>query len=310
MEQSKAIYEQATMPLNSIPITQALQLQAQRLSVNDIIPLLLPFISLVTWAAFLKDIHIGQMNNLGLVSVLPLPTIFSFILITVSFCLTLCQPRLRAPLILFHIFVLIFMLFSTTNFVEDTVRFSTVYRHAGYTEYIMRTGSVDPRLDAYFNWPGFFIFSALLTQLAGYHDILQYAAWAPVFLNLLYLPPLYVLLTTATTDRRLIWLSIGLFYITNWIGQDYYSPQGLCFFFYLTLLAIVLKWFKVAPDLRIPRRLCFLRPVICSLPFTDRLHTWLIEPDALHTPVSDSKQKWLLVLFIAIFSFLVYSHPL
>ena len=58
-----------------------------------------------------------------------------------------------------------------------------LYRHAGYTEYIMRTGSVNPSLDTYFDWPSFFVLSALVTQLAGYHDLLSYAGWVPVSLT-------------------------------------------------------------------------------------------------------------------------------
>jgi len=41
-----------------------------------------------------------------------------------------------------------------------------------------------------------------------------------------------------------VWLGIWLFYIYNWIGQDYFSPQGLAFFLYLVVLAVVLQWFK------------------------------------------------------------------
>src|SRR6266487_849605 len=106
---------------------------------------------------------------------------------------------------------------------------------------IMRTGSVDPGLDAYFNWPGFFVLSAFVTQIIGYHDILPLAAWAPVFFNLIYLGPLYMIYTSATTDKRLVWLGPWFFYLTNWIGQDYFSPQGFNFFLYLVIIATLLK---------------------------------------------------------------------
>ncbi|HYU76851.1 MAG TPA: hypothetical protein VEL31_29640, partial [Ktedonobacteraceae bacterium] len=139
------------------------------------------------------------MNDLGMISTFPPSFIISLIILTVSFCLALRQPRVRTPLLLLHLLLLIFMLYGIENLVEEAPRFAVVYRHAGYTEYIMRTGSVDPNLDAYFSWPGFFVLSALVTRIAGYHDILSYAGWAPVFFNLIYAGPLYMIFTSAST---------------------------------------------------------------------------------------------------------------
>ena len=144
-----------------------------------------------------------------------------------------------------------------------------------------------PNLDTYFSWPGFFILSAFVTQVAGYHDILQFAAWAPVFFNLIYISPLYIILNTATSDKRLIWLALWTFFITNWIGQDYYSPQGLNFFFYLTILAIMLKWFKVQPKARSPLWTSFLRRFGRFTPLCrEIIYIWLITPE--HTNLSST----------------------
>ncbi len=179
------------------------------------------------------------MTDLGLISVLPMGTIIPLFLLTASFCLTMWQKKKRVPVILLHILILIFMLYGITALIETVPRFDVVYRHAGYTEYIMRHGSVDPGLDAYFDWAGFFIFSAFLTKIAGYSTVLSYAAWSPFFLNLIYFFPLYIIFTSATTDKRIIWFATWFFYLTNWIGQDYFSPQGLNFFFYLVVIAIL-----------------------------------------------------------------------
>ncbi|HET7638091.1 MAG TPA: hypothetical protein VFK47_05055, partial [Ktedonobacteraceae bacterium] len=216
----------------------------------DAVSVLLPLCALFLWVISLKDVNIRAMTDLGLVSVLPASIIIALAILTISFCLILRQPELRVPIILLHLFLLIFMLYGITTLVEEAPRFAIVYRHAGYTEYIMRTGSVDPNLDAYFNWPGFFVLSAFMTKITGYHDILPFAAWAPVFFNLIYLGPLYMIFTSATTDKRIVWLALWFFYMTNWIAQDYFSPQGLNFFFYLVIIAILLKWFKKPTPMR------------------------------------------------------------
>ena len=283
---------------------------ASRISLlRDVASVLLPIFALVLWSLSLRAVNIRLMTNLGLVSVLPASIIVALLLLTVSFCIALNQKSLRVTVILLHILLLIFMLYGITTLVEEAPRFAIVYRHAGYTEYIMRTGTVDPGLDAYFNWPGFFIFSAFLTKIAGYHDILSYAAWAPVFLNLIYLGPIYIIFTTATTDKRIVWLGLWFFCVTNWIAQDYFSPQGLNFFMYLLIIAILLKWFKTpvsTQSRQLPRRL--QRVGQLSSP-VQKVYMWVTAPETLSA--SQTRQRpILLASILIIFAFIVFSHPL
>ncbi|MBV8694274.1 MAG: hypothetical protein JO125_13670 [Chloroflexi bacterium] len=224
--------------------------------------------------------------------------------------MALHQKKLFEPLLLLHLLLLIFMLYGVTTLVEQQPRFSIVYQHAGITEFIMRTGTVDPYLEAYFNWPGFFIFSAFLTRIAGYHDILGYATWAPVYFNLFYLAPLYIIFTTATTDKRIIWLGLCFFYLTNWIAQDYYSPQGLNFLLYLLVLAILLKWFKRQASVTSRQQPTMRRRLGRLSPFIGSIYEWLTAPDTLLTPVKPRQRRTLLASIVVIFAFMVFSHPL
>jgi O-antigen/teichoic acid export membrane protein len=275
---------------------------AQALSV------LFPVCAFALWLFSLNDVHVRLMNDLGLVSVLPASTIIAVAILIVSFCLAVQQRQIRIPVLLLHLVLLIVMLYGTTTLVEDAPRFGTVYRHAGYTEYIMRTGSVNPDLDTYFSWPGFFILSAFVTRAAGYHDVLSYAAWAPVFFNLICLGPLYLIFASATTNKRLIWLALCFFYLTNWIGQDYFSPQGLNFFFYLVILAILLKWFKTSPQAyRGKRGKQAVGRLRRSL---QAFYAWVRAPDLLRTPSQPRERVALLAILLAVFLFDVASHPL
>lgn len=269
-----------------------------------------PLSAFLLWSLSLQHEDVRSMNDLGMVSTFPPLIIISLLILTVSFCWTLRQSRLRVPLLLLHLVLLIVMLYGIENLVEEAPRFAVVYRHAGYTEYIMRTGSVDPNLDAYFSWPGFFVLSALVTQLAGYHDILSYAGWAPVFYNLIYAGPLYMIFTSASTDKRLVWLGLWFFYLTNWVGQDYFSPQGFNFFLYLVMLAILLKWFKASymprPGTKLQRWKWLGR-----LPFpVQRSYTWHIETNILPLPLESRQRTVLLIILLVIFACVVYSHPL
>ncbi len=270
---------------------------------GDVAGVLFPLCAIVIWSLSLPAVNIGRMTDLGLVSVLPASIIIALIILIVSYCVALNRPKLRVSVLLLHLVLLIFMLYGITTLVEEAPRFAIVYRHAGYAEYIMRTGTIDPYLDAYFNWSGFFILSAFLTPVAGYHDILGYAAWAPVFFNLIYLGPLYVILSTATTDKRIVWLGLLFFYLTNWIAQDYFSPQGFDFFLYLVIIAILLKWFK-KPAPTMPRRPTRRRHRL------GQLYGWLTAPDTLVTPVQPRQRRVLLASVVVIFALIIFSHPL
>src|SRR5712692_8364698 len=276
----------------------------------EVASVLLPLCALFLWVISLQYVNTRDMTDLGLISVLPPSIIIALVILTISFCLTARQAELRVPIILLHLFLLIFMLYGITTLVEEVPRFSVVYRHAGYTEYIMRTGSVDPGLDAYFNWPGFFVLSAFVTRVTGYQDILPLAAWAPVFFNLIYLGPLYMIFTSATTNKRLIWLGLWFFYLTNWIGQDYFSPQGLNFFLYLVIIAILLKWFKISPKTRSYTRGRYRQSTGFFSILAFRIIEWLRAPDTLCISTKHKQQWVLLVGLLLIFGLVIFSHPL
>jgi hypothetical protein len=209
------------------------------------LPLLPTLVGLALWWHGIHQVDPSRMNELGLISVLPLTVLLAPALITVGFFLSLAQRRLRAPLLVLHVVALVFTLYGTAGLIEPVPDYKILYRHAGIIDHIVRHGSVDGRIDAYFNWPGFFTFAGFVLEIAGIRSALSLGRLAPVFFELLYLAPLMLLLRPATAQRRLRWLAIWFFYVLNWIGQDYFAPQALAYFTYLTLLAVLVNWFCV-----------------------------------------------------------------
>lgn len=217
------------------------------LTADRLMPVLPPILTLIAiflWGTSLKEIDVSRMNDLGLVSVFPIPVFLALFLMTVSFCLALRQPRLRTITLLPHVVVMIVMLYGITTLVQEVPRFHVAWRHVGIIENITRTGTVNPRINAYFNWPGFFILTGFITQISGFENAVPFLDWSPVFFNLLYLGPLLMILRSATQDKRIVWLGIWFYYLTNWIGQDYFSQQALNYFLYLVILAVLLTWFN------------------------------------------------------------------
>lgn len=233
----------------SILITQVIQGAWIKSRVNcrnslAIAPILLLFSAVVVWALSLPRIDVSQMNDLGLISVLSFDFYIAVLLLTCGFCIELANRPIRVAVILPHVILLIVMLYGTPALVEEMPRYAATWKHLGVTDYILRHGSVDPRIDAYFNWPGFFALSAFITEVAGVPSLAGQLAWVFVFFNVLFLAPLVMIFRASTKDPRLVWLAVWLFYLTNWVGQDYFAPQAFAFFLYLVILAVLVRWFK------------------------------------------------------------------
>jgi hypothetical protein len=206
------------------------------------VPLLLMLTAVLVWTLSLETINPVRMGDTGLVSVLPAAAYVALAITCMSFALVLRRPQVSTPLVLLHIALLVFMLYGATALIAKAPSFNVVWRHAGVTSYIAETGHVDPHIDAYFNWPGFFFWAGLVTHVAGEQSVLQWTRWSAVVFELAYLAPLVAITRAFTPDRRLAWSAVWIFYLTNWVGQDYFSPQAMAYLWYLAVAAVALTY--------------------------------------------------------------------
>lgn len=206
--------------------------------------LILLMVSATLFALSAENINLGGMNDLGLVSVLPPMIYVSLLILTFSFIYALHWLEYRSTLLLLHIALLIVILFGVTVPAEEVPRFNVTWRHVGIIDYILRNHTVDPRIDAYFNWPGFFSFMAFVMEIMGLKHPISLVFWPSVFNNLLYLAPLLLILRSVTDNQKLVWYGLWIFYLANWIGQDYFAPQALNYFLYIAILGILLWSFR------------------------------------------------------------------
>lgn len=191
----------------------------------------------------LRGVDLTSIDGLGLISALPVTAFAAIMLMITAFFVTIAQNTDRKFLLLFQLAVITFALHGAAALIEDTPRFHTAYVHAGFVEFINRTGSSSPILDARFAWPGFFALVAFVTKAAGVTDLTLILRWTPLLSNLLYLLPFVLILRQVVATTRARWFAALLFILVQWIGQDYFSPQGFTYAIYLAFVAIVLRWF-------------------------------------------------------------------
>ena len=193
------------------------------------------------WAMLIVDPR--QIGGSGLIAALPALYFVALALSLVGFVASLNLPRFNPALQTWQILVTVFILHGADPVIHGLPRLEASYRHLGIADDLAGSGQLDPTLDAYFNWPGFFNLLGMLSETTGVKDLMGVATWAPVGVNVLLLAPLLALAARLTTHRRHAWAAVWVFYLTSWVGQDYLAPQAYAFILLITLLACILNAF-------------------------------------------------------------------
>jgi len=238
---------QLTSPLGATPRLRARWHPVSAAAVA--VPWAMQLTGLALWLAALPAMDVAALTDLGLPSVMPPLAFAALALVAAAFALGVTGRGRPWPLLATNLGIMLVMLYGVTPLIQDAPRFAITYVHVGFAEAIGRTGELFPNLDARFEWPVFFILVAFASEVVAL-DPLVVANWVPLLTNLLYLGPLWVLVRSATADRRLAWLTLWVFLATNWVGQDYLSPQGFNILLYLAVLAVLVTWFRAAAHAR------------------------------------------------------------
>lgn len=199
-------------------------------------------VALALAAGAASTVAVPVDSDLGLVAVLPYPYWAGVLLLNVAFAVALrgdTSGPARRWVLMWLMAVLVLVLFGTAAFVTDMPRGEVAFRHLGIADALSRSHGVDPNIDAYFNWPGFFALLATVLHATSL-DPAGVALWAPVFNVGLWLAALGVLTRYITRDSRRRWLVLWIFCLGNWQDQDYLSPQAFGLFLYLVVIALVL----------------------------------------------------------------------
>jgi hypothetical protein len=202
--------------------------------------------ALVLWSTSLPLIDTDNIGDAGLVTVLPPSFFLALALVTVAFVISVrsgLRARWRAALV----GILVLILHGTAPLIYDAPRFAYVYKHLGVVDLVTRYGSADRTIDAYNNWPGFFLLNAYFREAGGLRTSLDYTAWAPVFFNLCFALVLFLAYRCLIDDTDVRWVGIWLFLLGNWVGQDYLAPQAFAFLMTMAVLAIGLAWLRKSP---------------------------------------------------------------
>ena len=232
---------QATAAPDPVPDPVPARSWARRVRPSD---LLLP-VAGVLWLVAVLGTRPDRMDDWGLLRALPGAYYVALGLLLVSIGFVLTDARVSPLRLVLHLVALVVVLHGTVPAVFPETNFPWAYKHMGVVNYINGHGRLDPSVDIYQNWPGFFAAAALFGRVAGVGSPSDCAKWAPVYFNLLLCLELGFVLRWLPLHRRERWLALFLFVVGNWVGQDYFAPQALGLVLSLALYGMVLAWFQV-----------------------------------------------------------------
>jgi hypothetical protein len=193
------------------------------------------------------------MGDLGLVSVLGWPYFVGLALVVAGLAIELLHTPFREGRVVALIALLVVFLFATASAIEPTAGTQSTWVIAGFVQHVLVHGRPLIDYDARFSWPGGFSLGAVLVAFAGQANAVAFLRWFPFVIEMLYLAPLLVIAKFSGVGRRAGLLGVALFYATNWLYQDYFSPQALNYLFFLVVLATLFAWWQPRKNDRLLR---------------------------------------------------------
>ncbi|MEA5456670.1 hypothetical protein SPF06_18255 [Sinomonas sp. JGH33] len=247
---------------------------------NGLLPWLTLGVAAVMWGVGLASTGRGRLDDFGLLTKFPVMWY-----VAVGLVVGLCVWGVAAPKMFSALFMsvsltsLVVMLYASATLLAAVPRYPWTYKHIAVTNFITANGSVDPSIDIYNRWPGFFSLSAFLGEVMGYRNALDYAAWAETAFALVDAVLVLAIARTISNRARVYWTAAIVFTVSDWVNQNYYAPQALSYSLYLSMCLLALTFLRGVP-------------VKWMVSFEGRLRSLRIVKRLKNRPLATLVQKW------------------
>ncbi|MFC0847949.1 hypothetical protein ACFH04_30185 [Streptomyces noboritoensis] len=224
------------------------------------------------WLYALPHIDYRHMGDWGLLDQLPAAFFLSLVVLTAGFVVSLRRAGTAPWWPGLYSVALLFALKAPTAILYDSVRYPWASKHDAVVTHLLVNQELRPgtplsgNMAAYDQWPGFFTLNSALVRAFGVQTTQSYLNWAALFYGVILIPVLVLVYRTFAEDWRLVWTGVWIFEVANWVGQDYFSPQGLALILHLSVLAVVLRHFVRPGSAGDLRSRAHLDPAAASVP--------------------------------------------
>jgi hypothetical protein len=199
--------------------------------------------AIAAWLTSLALTSVAGLDDYGLLAAMHPTYLLALGLCVVGFVVEIARRSRRGWLLLGYTAILVLIMRATVPILWTEPEYAWTYKHIGVIELFQTYGRITDGKDIYQQWPTLFALVAHIVAGSGV-DPLRLAAWGPAFFNVAFCIPLFALARTLATDPRVPYLTVFLYTGTNWVGQDYLSPQAFALILALGTLLVVIRWLR------------------------------------------------------------------
>ncbi|MDL5160135.1 hypothetical protein [Actinomycetospora termitidis] len=273
------------------------------------LPILLGLAALACLVPAVRDTRLDLIGGLGLAGVLS-PWAWVALTCAVLGAVTeFGRARPRSVVLVALTGVVILCSTGLPSLVESAARIPAAWTHLGFVEAIATTGRLPVGVDSRFAWPAFFAQWAWISDAAGGLTLDGVLRWTPPVVVAVWALSVHAIARPLLGGTRAPWVAVWLFLGTNWIEQDYFSPQATAMVLGLAALACVLGPLATGRGDPAGGRWPLPAPGSPPLPVSRRIVAAALMP--VRRPEGAAAQFLLLWLVVALcLAGVVLSHPL
>ncbi len=182
-----------------------------------------------------------SFGTLGLIYSFNIFYYFGITLLIIGFGFSLIPQKIPKGLAFFYLVMFLVYLWLVP-FLVKMCPTRTSYTCYGFVDLILRTGFFDPTIAFYHNWPGFSIFFSALFMLTKINTIDFVLGLTPFVSTLLCVIVIYHFFNYFfNNNTRFIFSACVIFIFSNYVGQDFFSPQGFAFLIYVISISLLFR---------------------------------------------------------------------
>ncbi len=258
-------------------------------------------LAVVLWLPALPGLERAGYSQFGLLSAGTGPIlVICMALVVGAFLTAIRRGQLRLAVAAIAVAIVVQRL--TVTLVTDAPVYEWTYKHIAVTEYILSFGALPPNgIDIYAQWPGFFVVTAWFSEVTG----LGIQSMAHVFAPMTHVLTAIFVFTLARVLKfrpRVAVTAAMLAELVNWVGQDYYAPQGFGFVLAVGFLVLLLA----STQLRVAGFLAII-PFAALVPSHQLTPYWLFAVTGVLLVTGRAKPWWLMFPLAVIL--LGYLYP-
>ncbi|GAA0290285.1 hypothetical protein [Kineococcus aurantiacus] len=211
---------------------------AELRDVRRVLPVAALVVAVVLWLVLVPGQDPARMGPTGLLSTLSPLVWLAYVLLVAAAVGELVGAR--RPLVLGAVtLALVVGVFGVQSYALADGRNPVGWLHWGFASQIATDGHGLTNYDSRYSWPGFFAAAGVLRTIAAVGDPTEILRWTPLWFGAVGSAGAVAVTRAFFGPGPRAWIATWVFVAGNWVGQEYFSPQGATWAVAMAVLGVV-----------------------------------------------------------------------